>query len=174
MSPPAPSFMAIDSAAQLPSNNGGEGLSAEAPPPPSLAQQQAQAQLTALLNFKPSSRDVISGIAPHVFDDQRPSYRARSRRRLRRTSSPECRRRSMSPAPHSVRSPLRLSAVLSVDDLDSAKAKGEENVVLEVYTAPLSPLGQPPSDSHQHDNKTTKRRGFRIDHVLKTFVFRLK
>ncbi|KAF7367713.1 hypothetical protein MSAN_00835100 [Mycena sanguinolenta] len=153
----------VDSAVQLPSTNEEEGL-------------------TALLNFRPSSRDVISGIAPHVFDDQRSSWRARSRRR-RRTSSQERRRRSASPAPH--RSPLRLSAVISVDEHGAiVDSKGDEDVVLAVYTAPphAASLPSPPilktaspvssQSETQHNNKETKRRSFRI--VLKMLVLRLK
>ncbi|KAF8152829.1 hypothetical protein K438DRAFT_1863896 [Mycena galopus ATCC 62051] len=179
---PAPSFMSVDSAAQQPNNTGGEVGVKESPKPaaPSLSTQQ-QAQLAALLNFKPSSRDVISGIAPHIFDDQRPTRRSRSRRR-RHTSSPECRRRSMSPAPH--RSPLRLSAVISVDDHGVIEHKGEGSVVLELYTAPTLPLTPAVtatpipipivSPSQIISNTKSKRCGFRIDRVLKTLVLRLK
>ncbi|KAJ6459661.1 hypothetical protein C8R45DRAFT_1030652 [Mycena sanguinolenta] len=82
-SSPTLSFMSgVDSAAQLPSTSKEERAKAE---PPNLTAQQ-QAQLTALLNFRPSSRDVISGIAPHVFDDQRSSWRAVPRR-LHRTGA---------------------------------------------------------------------------------------
>lgn len=101
----------------------GEGRSlddrSKSPPPSPSAQQQA-ARLAALLNFRPSSRDVISGIAPHVFDDQPSAYRRSRSRRRRRTSSLERRRRSVSPAPH--RSPLRLSAVISVDEHGAFRA----------------------------------------------------
>ncbi|KAJ7857178.1 hypothetical protein B0H13DRAFT_2283316 [Mycena leptocephala] len=145
---------------------------------PSLNAQQ-QAQLAALLNFKPSSRDVISGIAPHVFDDQRSPYRPRRRRR---TSNPDCRRRSRSPAPH--RSPLRLSAVLSVDDLGAiVQPRGEDNIVFEVYTAPAHappPTSIPlpvvkamPVSANTHGQNHKPKR-FRIDRVLKTLVLRLK
>ncbi|KAF9466996.1 hypothetical protein BDZ94DRAFT_1305854 [Collybia nuda] len=66
----------------------------------------------AIANFKPTPREVISGIAPHVFDERR-------RRR----------RRSRSPRPHpyglhndgAKSSPLRVSAVIMWDD--------EENLI---------------------------------------------
>ncbi|KAJ7160599.1 hypothetical protein C8R43DRAFT_342093 [Mycena crocata] len=160
---------------------GGDGTGDASNAPVSLTPQQ-QAQITALLNFKPSSRDVISGIAPHVFDDQRSSYRPRRRRRA---SSPDCRphrRRSASPASH--RSPLRLSAVISVDDFGAvAQPKLEENVVIELYTAPHHPpsapsLPLPPPDDIRSTStsqaKKPKRNSFRIDRVLKTLVLRLK
>ncbi|KAF7340418.1 hypothetical protein MVEN_01961700 [Mycena venus] len=182
--------MPIDTATQLPNNNGGDAVSVgegRGPDdadrsPPSLSPQQ-QAQLAALLRFRPSSRDVISGIAPHVFDDHRASPRSRSRRRRRTSSpSPERRRRSGSPAPH--RSPLRLSAVISVDDHGAiVQHKGEENVVLEVYTTPAhaplpASLPFPPksisSPSPDRNTNKPKRSSFRIDLVLKTLVFRRK
>ncbi|KAJ6569138.1 hypothetical protein B0H19DRAFT_1232094 [Mycena capillaripes] len=186
--------MSPDTAAQTPNNNGvvgnaGEvvGVREESPSTPSLSPEQ-QAQLAALLSFKPSSRDVISGIAPHVFDDQRPSYRSRRRRR---TSSSERRRRSVSPVPH--RSPLCL--VISVDDQGAivqpkreesvlrqcyTESQGEESVVLQLYTTP--PHGSPPiimplpvsSPSAAEKNAKSKRPKFRIDRVFKTLVFRLK
>ncbi|KAJ7111249.1 hypothetical protein C8R44DRAFT_883074 [Mycena epipterygia] len=154
---------------------------------PSLSAQQQQAQLAALLRFKPSSRDVIGGIAPHVFDDSSPF----PRRPRRRTSNPHSnRRRSSSPAPRRSRSGL--SAVISVDE---HAPKREENIVLEVYTAPVRPAGAvplarlpkakplpvsskskslPASSVEDNSDAKSKRHSFRINRVFKTLVFRLK
>lgn len=79
-------------------------LSRPTPPVSSIA--------AAIANFKPTPREVISGIAPHVFDE----------RRRRRT-----RRRSHSPRPYhygshkdgAKSSPLRVSAVLVWDEEES-------------------------------------------------------
>ncbi|KAK7468272.1 hypothetical protein VKT23_002782 [Stygiomarasmius scandens] len=97
---------------------------------------------TAVANFRPSPRDVISGIAPHVFDERRrrrrgsrrssnsfsryerdsgSGSRSRSRSRSQRRPSLESSSRSASVARYSVTcesSPLRVSAVIAVDDLD--------------------------------------------------------
>jgi len=148
------------------------------------AQQQERAQLAALSRFKPSSRDVISGFAPHLFNDQRPLHRRGSRsRRRRQTSSTECLRRSVSPAPHT--SPLRLPAVISVDEHGAIiQPQGEEAVILEVYTAssPPSLLPPPPvifkatpvliSSPNQNNKPHRQISLFRIDRVLRTLVFR--
>ncbi|THU90161.1 hypothetical protein K435DRAFT_274914 [Dendrothele bispora CBS 962.96] len=105
----------------------------------------------AVANFRPSSRDVISGIAPHVFDERRrrrqrrdssstrrssnhyhyygrdsspgPGSRSRSRSRSQshRSSSLESSSRPTSVARYAVTcesSPLRVSAVIAVEDLD--------------------------------------------------------
>ncbi|KAJ7019492.1 hypothetical protein C8F04DRAFT_333645 [Mycena alexandri] len=141
--------------------------------PPSVSAQQA-----ALLRFKPSSRDVISGIAPHVFDDQRSSYRPRRRRQRR--PSPESRRRSVSPPPH--RSPLRLSVVISVEDHGASiiQPKAEDSIVLEVYAAQQSASLSLPLSSVTRTTPISatknkpKHSTFNIPRVLKTFVLRLK
>ncbi|KAJ7669073.1 hypothetical protein B0H17DRAFT_1335778 [Mycena rosella] len=132
---------------------------------------QQQAQLAALLSFKPSSRDVIGGIAPHIFDDQRRPYRPRPRRRA---TSPDCRPRPSSPAPR--RSPLRLSAVISVDEHGAgAQPRRDDNIVIELYTTPSLPTE---TNSNPMLTPVTqrkpKRRSFRIDRVFKTFILRLK
>ncbi|KAJ7461359.1 hypothetical protein B0H11DRAFT_2241791 [Mycena galericulata] len=169
---------------------GGGGVeSGRASVPPAVLSAQ-QAQLAALLSFKPSSRDVISGIAPHVFDDQRSPYRPRHRRR---STSPDLRpRRSSSPNLGPRRSPLRLSAVIVDENGAIVQPKFEESIVLELCTphtstvslGPVSPASHPsPSvappmpSSLQPANEikdSSKRRSFRIDRVLKTLVFRLK
>ncbi|KAJ6501782.1 hypothetical protein DFH09DRAFT_298394 [Mycena vulgaris] len=129
------------------------------------------AQQQALLSFKPSSRDVISGIAPHVFEDQRSPYRPRHRRRA---TSPDCRARPSTPTSTPRRSPLRLSAVTLVDE---HQEKVED---IGMYAAsPPAPLPLPrtpilvslPSTTQK---TKTKRRTFGMDRVLKTLVLRLK
>ncbi|KAJ7088382.1 hypothetical protein B0H15DRAFT_289580 [Mycena belliarum] len=133
-----------------------------------------QAQLAALLSFKPSSRDVISGIAPHVFDDQRSPRRPRPRRR---NASPDCRPRTAPPVPR--KSPLRLSAVISVDDHSVGTHAGrEDNIVIGLYTAPTpsprarrSPfVSKPVLITGPSDNKKPKRRGFGIERVFRTLI----
>ncbi|KAK7064990.1 hypothetical protein R3P38DRAFT_63174 [Favolaschia claudopus] len=188
------------SPAQLPlqvdNNIGGAsaGKSDSDGPSRSLSAQQ-QAQIAALLNFRPSSRDVISGIAPHVFEDQRypwrSSPRSRNRRRGRTPSSERRPGRRSGSGSRTSKSPLRLSAVISldVDEQGQQQHRGEENLVLGVYTAPaprshtscapsllsLAPPVTPSTDGQdvKHIPKS-KRGGFRIDRVFKTFVFRLK
>ncbi|KAJ6548505.1 hypothetical protein B0H19DRAFT_1265329 [Mycena capillaripes] len=105
------------------------------------AQQQEQAQQAALLRFRPSSRDVISGFAPHLLDEPKPLRRRGSQsRRRRQTSSTECLRRSASPALHT--SPLRLR--VSLDEHGAIiQPEGEETVIIEVYKA-SSPTSLPP------------------------------
>ncbi|KAJ7052877.1 hypothetical protein C8F01DRAFT_561784 [Mycena amicta] len=117
-----------------------------APPVPATA---ASAQVTALLRFRPSTKDVISGIAPHVFldFDERRGGPARSRsrqiRRRRRTPSPECRaprrgRGSPSPSPsrrpRRTESPLR-RALMGVDEQGAVVHLSVEGL----YTAALAP-----------------------------------
>ncbi|KAF7300391.1 hypothetical protein HMN09_00922600 [Mycena chlorophos] len=98
-----------------------------------------------LLSFRPSTKDVLSGIAPHVFldfDERRARSLPRRTRRRRRAPSPstECcpptdrRRSSPSPSPsrggsphRRIRSPLR-RAWIGVDDQGVP-------VLDEVYTA---------------------------------------
>lgn len=91
------------------------------PPPPSpqilLPSQIMLPTTNAVARFKPSSRDVISGIAPHVFDERR--RRRSSYASLGRQGSG---RRSSSPRWYGYRqgrpraSPLRMSVVISLDD----------------------------------------------------------
>ncbi|KAJ7660860.1 hypothetical protein DFH06DRAFT_380921 [Mycena polygramma] len=180
--------MSCDTAVQLPNNDGVDGDSNSGREVSQDARENAlyQAQMAALLNFRPSSRDVISGIAPHVFEDQpqRSRYRPRPRRRTS-TSSLACRRRSVSPAPN--RSPLRLPTAISLEgNNDNAfdhsgpvkavytTSKGEENIILQVYDA--APLDDPPPDSTvepvpspsaTQDKSPNRRNGFRIDRILK-------
>lgn len=91
------------------------------PPPPSpqilLPSQIMLPTTNAVARFKPSPRDVISGIAPHVFDERR--RRRSSYVSLGRQGSG---RRSSSPRWYGYRqgrpraSPLRMSVVISLDD----------------------------------------------------------
>ncbi|KAG7440078.1 uncharacterized protein BT62DRAFT_938415 [Guyanagaster necrorhizus] len=71
----------------------------------------------AIANFKPTPREVISGIAPHVFEDRRYLQRRRS---SRRNGSPGRRQRGRQGAK---RSPLRVSAVINLDDPDETCAQ---------------------------------------------------
>ncbi|KAK0199536.1 hypothetical protein DFS33DRAFT_226614 [Desarmillaria ectypa] len=83
----------------------------------------------AIANFKPTSREVISGIAPHVFEDRR----YLQRRRSRRNGSPVKRQRSLAAMNRSnggtKRSPLRISAVINLDDPDEPKATCTQETV---------------------------------------------
>ncbi|KAJ6602327.1 hypothetical protein B0H10DRAFT_660808 [Mycena sp. CBHHK59/15] len=154
---------------------------------------QQQQQLASLLNFKPSSRDVISGIAPHVFDDRRPRHR-------RRSTSPDVRRRSASPdvgrpeRPHArqaskscavIGSPLRVAAVISIDEdgvvvqshLNRTRSRTRsctpDSNARAAAPAPLPlPAPLPPPLDAVHIKSKSKRSSFRI--VLRTLVLRLK
>ncbi|KAJ7474125.1 hypothetical protein FB451DRAFT_1247951 [Mycena latifolia] len=175
------SYQVHDSQAPSNGNEGGvdeAGYASETGPgdisrAPAALNAQQQAQLAALLSFKPSSRDVISGIAPHVFDDQHSLYRSRHRRRA---SSRERRRRMSSPTPH--KSPLRLSAATSVDEYSAGAQAKEDNIVIDLYTtpAPAQPrtasISKPMiiSLSSTNENTKPKRRTFSIDRVFKCVV----
>ncbi|KAJ6548516.1 hypothetical protein B0H19DRAFT_1161222 [Mycena capillaripes] len=114
------------------------------------SQVQEQAQQAAALRFRPSSRDVISGFAPHLFDEPRPLRRRGSRsRRRRQTSSTECLRRSASPALHT--SPLRLR--VSLDE------HGAIIPIVKVTPALIS--------SNQNNTPHRQISRFRIDRVLR-------
>lgn len=145
---------------------------------PSLLPSSSSSTALAIANFRPTSKDVISGIAPHVFDERRTKRsRSRSKSRKRRTPgypmaapissnndsetdwalpSPPSRRPSLSRSgsgklgpvstmPPTLRrhssgasawyytssSPLRLSAVITVEDLspDDRDCNAEEKEI---------------------------------------------
>ncbi|CAK5280079.1 unnamed protein product [Mycena citricolor] len=155
---------------------------------PSAADSYAHSQLASLLNFRPSSRDLISGIAPHVYEEsgealRRLAYRSRSRRR-RRSPSPgqDCRRRTGGGGAARIlevrQSPLRVSPVLSFEDM-YGKAGSQESIVLEVteIVVPVLAAVPPPARPEQPiaekmvsatTGKKTKRNSFRIDRVFKS------
>ncbi|KAJ7838578.1 hypothetical protein B0H14DRAFT_2588423 [Mycena olivaceomarginata] len=170
--------MPRDPAVQLANINGGEAVSvgegrslddrSKSPPPSPSAQQQA-AQLAALLNFRPSSRDVISAVrvSPFALSATPPDIE------LGASASLCVSRPAQKPA-----APVRCDIAFLNQHIE-----GEESVVLEVYTtpsrtsAPLPPIvtPTPASSENQNNVKKPKPRGsFRIDRVLKTFVLRLK
>ncbi|KAF9007864.1 hypothetical protein BDQ17DRAFT_174792 [Cyathus striatus] len=79
-------------------------------PPPSSSPTYPNSTAAAIANFRPSPREIINGIAPHVFDDHR-SFRRR--RRPSRTPKPYWYTQSNGGVKSS---PLRVSAVISWDD----------------------------------------------------------
>jgi hypothetical protein len=79
------------------------------PPGLSKSMQTSSSVATAIANFKPSPREVISGIAPHVFDERQ----KRRRRSLRRSSRHFKYAERGSPCSSS---PLRCSAVIALDN----------------------------------------------------------
>ncbi|EEB96013.1 hypothetical protein MPER_04926, partial [Moniliophthora perniciosa FA553] len=88
--------------------------------PPMNAQTSIE---VAAANFRPSPKDVISGIAPHVFDERRRRRRRSSGSSQRRVSRPPLTRspsqRSFRAIPSCESSPLRLSvAIATVDGLE--------------------------------------------------------
>ncbi|KAJ7159604.1 hypothetical protein C8R46DRAFT_1194895 [Mycena filopes] len=157
--------------------NGGEQVGFEekataAAPPASIS---AAAQQAALLRFKPSPRDVISGIAPHVFEDQRSGsyyYRQQQHRRRRRRSSPEfIRRRSVSPSPR--HSPLRVSAVVDHDAAAAFIRPKESLDIVVLKPLPLSSVGPTPNASPKNKPKRSTTY-LTIHRVLKGLASRLK
>jgi len=80
-------------------------------PSPSALQSSIAA---AIANFKPSSRDVISGIAPHVFDERRRRLRPRRSSTVIKRASRSFESSRLGGATES--SPLRVSAVITVDE----------------------------------------------------------
>ncbi|PBK61463.1 hypothetical protein ARMSODRAFT_1089648 [Armillaria solidipes] len=119
----------------------------------------------AIANFKPTSREVISGIAPHVFEDRR----YLQRRRSRRNGSPVRRQRSLAALNRNSggakRSPLRISAVINLDDPDEPKATCTQE---EVHV----------SNVDTRDIKKSRRRTFLSIElsfvILKTFTSKLR
>lgn len=84
--------------------------------PAAHVQHDSQASLAnAIANFRPTSREVISGIAPHVFDERR----QRRRRSIRRHESTKTKKVRLARG-ESQSSPLRVSAVISLDGEDPA------------------------------------------------------
>lgn len=75
-------------------------------------QASSSSLASAIANFKPSSREVISGIAPHVFDERR-KRRKKSLRSIRKRYSADQGTHSTS---SSSSSPLRCSAVIAWDN----------------------------------------------------------
>ncbi|ESK86476.1 hypothetical protein Moror_9881 [Moniliophthora roreri MCA 2997] len=102
---------------QVSSTNSAPGTASNNPP-----NGQTSIEVAAA-NFRPSPKDVISGIAPHVFDERRRRRRRSSSSPQRRVSRPPLTRspsqRSFHAIPSCESSPLRLSvAIATVDGLE--------------------------------------------------------
>lgn len=79
---------------------------------PRPAKQTRESTIEAIARFKPTSRDVISGIAPHVFDERR---RRRSQKRASRRSWCEA-NGLIHVQNQKFSSPLRRTTVLSLEE----------------------------------------------------------
>lgn len=154
--------------------------------PPPLAPSAISA---AIAKFRPTPKEVISGIAPHVFDERR--------RRRKRSHSPR-------PASHytqhhsagakSSSSPLRFSAVITVDSEGSlifleqtehrhhhhhhhhhAEVKATKDSRSSQDCAPAQENPQPVIEISGKMDKT-RRSGFRIDSIrmFKSLAVKLK
>ena len=77
------------------------------PPGLSKSSQASSSIATEIANFKPSPREVISGIAPHVFDERRKKRKKSLRSRPHKYADKESASSS---------SPLRCSAVIAWDN----------------------------------------------------------
>lgn len=78
----------------------------------------------AIANFKPTHREVISGIAPHVFDERR-KKRSRSQRRA---SSPKRTYRCNEPGGEKRSSPLRGTIVYACQEVERSICLGEQTL----------------------------------------------
>ncbi|KAJ3506258.1 hypothetical protein NLJ89_g6970 [Agrocybe chaxingu] len=138
----------------------------------------------AIANFKPTSQQVISGIAPHVFDERR------RRRSQRRVSYP----RWYGPDANAGKrpSPLRGATVISWDEHSIYLEQSDPQRCSTTSIAPpeetakseaLGPEGHAAEqidagiNSHSPSVKISKsgRRYFRVDtHLLRTLIVKLK
>ncbi|TFK38743.1 hypothetical protein BDQ12DRAFT_723088 [Crucibulum laeve] len=131
--------------------------------PPPIPNLVYTSTASAIANFKPSPREIISGIAPHVFEDRR------RRRRPSRTPRPYWYTKH---ANGTKSSPLRVSAVISWDDhsifLEPSANDEAEDIVRRKSedgrcSMPLRTSESPsPLDTPQEQVKP-RRRTFRID-----------
>ena len=89
----------------------------------------------AIANFKPTHREVISGIAPHVFDERR---RRRSQRRVSSPSRPYwC--NEFEPVSEKRRSPLRETSVCAWE-VERSIYMSEQSASKHSYLIPLTRL----------------------------------
>ncbi|KAF9032459.1 hypothetical protein BDZ89DRAFT_578559 [Hymenopellis radicata] len=116
------------------------------PQPPAPIHDQATLS-AAIANFKPTPKEVISGIAPHVFDDRRVRRRRNSTGRPRRRPSTglacELRRpRTSAETP----SPLRISAIITVEELQPQNdiLQQRRSSAILPDSAPLPPKSRKP------------------------------
>lgn len=130
-----------------------------APQPTSTTIHDQDTLTAAIANFKPTPKEVISGIAPHVFDDRRIRRRRNSTGRPRRRPSMvfacEMRPRSSVETP----SPLRISAIITVEELQSVEDTRLGALYLLHYSCcltniPTAELGQKTGGSNEFGRET--------------------
>lgn len=107
----------------------------------------------AIANFKPSSRDVISGIAPHVFDE-----RKRRRFQKKRSNKPYW----YGPIGEKRSSPLRGATVISWDETSIYLATEQPQVDTQRTTTTVEKSeavnSNPPRELEKPDQRLTTRR----------------
>ncbi|KAF8060795.1 hypothetical protein FPV67DRAFT_1511581 [Lyophyllum atratum] len=140
----------------------------------------------AIARFRPTPKEVISGIAPHVFDERR------TRRRRSHSPRPASYHSQHSGAGAKSSSPLRFSAVITVDNEGSlifldqtehchhhhhhhASETPRDVRTSKDQCAPVQDTSQPIIEISGKIDKT-RQHGFRIDsiRILKTIAVKLK